>query len=377
MCHDATLRPRCAGDGSFGPSQRPSAIKNYGKLFAGSGATEGDLVIEVRNLTKVYGKTRAVDDLTFTVRPGIITGFLGPNGAGKSTTMRVMLGLDNPTSGTATIGGRPYRNIPNPLTRVGALLDANWVHPNRSARAHLRWLSRANGLPASRVDEVLTLVGLESVARKNAGQFSLGMKQRLGIAGALLGDPEVLLFDEPVNGLDPEGILWIRTLMRNLASQGRTVLVSSHLLSEMTVTADHLVVIGRGRLIADTSTREFIDAATRSTVRVRSPRLPELRQVLLAQGMSVEDAEGALLVSGSPIEQVGDAAAAAGLALHELSAQAGSLEQAFMQLTGQAVEFPTHVVAGMTPPAAAADGQVPPAPAPESTASRHSAPEGL
>jgi ABC-2 type transport system ATP-binding protein len=377
MCHDATLRPRRAGDGSFGPSQRPGAIENYGKLFAGSGATEGDLVIEVRNLTKVYGKTRAVDDLTFTVRPGIVTGFLGPNGAGKSTTMRVMLGLDNPTSGTATIGGRPYRNIPNPLTRVGALLDANWVHPNRSARAHLRWMARANGLPASRVDEVLTLVGLESVARKNAGQFSLGMKQRLGIAGALLGDPEVLLFDEPVNGLDPEGILWIRTLMRNLASQGRTVLVSSHLLSEMTVTADHLVVIGRGRLIADTSTREFIDAATRSTVRVRSPRLPELRQVLLAQGMSVEDAEGALLVSGSPIEQVGDAAAAAGLALHELSAQAGSLEQAFMQLTGQAVEFPTHVVAGMTPPAAAADGQVPSAPAPESAASRHSAPEGL
>ncbi len=372
------------------------------------------MVIEVGNLTKVYGKTRAVDDLTFTVRPGIVTGFLGPNGAGKSTTMRVILGLDNPTSGTATIAGRPYRDIPNPLTRVGALLDANWVHPNRSARAHLRWMARANGLPASRVDEVLTLVGLESVARKNAGQFSLGMKQRLGIAGALLGDPEVLLFDEPVNGLDPEGILWIRTLMRNLASQGRTVLVSSHLLSEMAVTADHLVVIGRGKLIADTSTREFIDTATRSTVRVRSPRRPELRRVLLAQGMSVEDADGALLVSGSPIEQIGDAAAAAGLALHELSAQAGSLEQAFMQLTGQAVEFPAHAVgpggpapqgfpapagapavqgfpapagapapsdaplpASMTPPAAAADGQVPSAPAPESTAPRHSAPEGL
>jgi len=350
-------------------------------------------VIEVRNLGKVYGKTHAVDDLTFTVQPGIVTGFLGPNGAGKSTTMRIVLGLDNPTSGTATIGGRAYRDIPNPLTQVGALLDANWVHPNRSARAHLRWMARANGLPASRVDEVLALVGLASVARKNAGQFSLGMKQRLGIAGALLGDPGVLLFDEPVNGLDPEGILWIRTLMRSLASQGRTVLVSSHLLSEMAVTADHLVVIGRGKLISDTSTREFIDAATRSAVRVRSPRLAELRQVLLAQGMSVENADGALLVTGSPIEQIGDAAATAGVTLHELSMQAGSLEQAFMQLTGQAVEFTAHgseidgpagpvgfappvapAPPGMTSLAAAADGQVP---APASTTSRHSAPEGM
>ncbi len=351
---------------------------------------EGHSVIEVHNLTKVYGKTRAVDDLTFTVQPGIVTGFLGPNGAGKSTTMRMVLGLDNPTSGTAMIGGKAYRDIPNPLTQVGALLDANWVHPNRSARAHLRWMARANGLSASRVDDVLALVGLESVARKNAGQFSLGMKQRLGIAGALLGDPGVLLFDEPVNGLDPEGILWIRTLMRNLASQGRTVLVSSHLLSEMALTADHLVVIGRGKLISDTSTREFIDAATRSAVRVRSPRLAELRQVLVSQGMSVEDADGALLVTGSPIEQIGDVAAAAGLGLHELSPQAGSLEQAFMQLTGQAVEFTAHDTGtggalapdgsaapappGMTPPAAVADGQVP---APSSAAPRHATPEGL
>lgn len=296
-------------------------------------------MIEVRNLTKVYGKTRAVDDLTFTVQPGIVTGFLGPNGAGKSTTMRLILGLDNPSSGAATVNGKAYRALVNPLSQVGALLDANWVHPNRSARSHLRWLARANGLSVARVDEVLALVGLQSVAGKNAGQFSLGMKQRLGIAGALLGDPSVLLFDEPVNGLDPEGILWIRTLMRSLAMQGRTVLVSSHLLSEMAVTADHLVVIGRGKLISDSPTREFIDAATRSTVRVRSPRLADLRTALVAQGMSVEDLPDALLVSGSAIERIGDAAAAARITLHELSPHSGSLEEAYMQLTGQSVEF--------------------------------------
>jgi ABC-2 type transport system ATP-binding protein len=375
---------------------------------------EGHLVIEVRSLTKVYGKTRAVDDLTFTVRPGIVTGFLGPNGAGKSTTMRMVLGLDNPTSGTTTIGGKPYRDITNPLTQVGALLDANWVHPNRSARSHLRWMAKANGLPASRVDEVLALVGLESVAGKNAGQFSLGMKQRLGIAGALLGDPGGLLFDEPVNGLDPEGILWIRTLMRNLAAQGRTVLVSSHLLSEMALTADHLVVIGRGRLISDTSTREFIEAATHSAVRVRSPRLDDLRRALAAQGMTVEDADGALLVTGAPIEQIGDTAAAAGVTLHELAAQAGSLEEAYMQLTGQAVEFTAHDTGLGAPGAVGAPGvlgapgavgapgvvgapgalgvpgsngaagaptpvahPLPAAVAPDGARSRHSAPEGM
>lgn len=312
-------------------------------------------MIEVRNLTKVYGKTRAVDGLTFTVKPGIVTGFLGPNGAGKSTTMRMILGLDNPTAGTASVNGKPYRELTNPLTQVGSLLDANWVHPNRSARSHLRWMARANGLPAARVDQVIGLVGLESVAGKNAGQFSLGMKQRLGIAGALLGDPAVMLFDEPVNGLDPEGILWIRTLMRSLAAQGRTVLVSSHLLSEMALTADHLIVIGRGKLISDAPTTEFIDAATSSTVRVRSPRLADLRGLLAAQGMSIEDAPDALLVSGASIEQIGEAAGAAGITLHELSPHNGSLEEAFMQLTGQSVEFVAHGAPGTPAPGTTPD----------------------
>ncbi len=237
-------------------------------------------MIEAVGLTKRYGSTLAVDNLSFTVRPGSVTGFLGPNGAGKSTTMRMILGLDNPTSGSAVIGGQSYAHLTRPLTQVGSLLDANWIHPNRSARAHLRFMAAANKLPTSRVDEVLDIVGLSSVAKKAAGKFSLGMKQRLGLAGALLGDPKVLLFDEPVNGLDPEGIFWIRTFMRNLAAQGRTVFVSSHLLSEMALTADHLIVIGRGRLIADSSTEEFIARSTRSSVRVRSPQLPELRTAL-------------------------------------------------------------------------------------------------
>lgn len=312
-------------------------------------------MIEVSNLTKVYGSTRAVDGLTFTVRPGIVTGFLGPNGAGKSTTMRMVLGLDNPTAGQAFVNGKAYRELTNPMTQVGALLDANWVHPNRSARSHLKWMARANGLSVARVDETIGLVGLETVADKNAGQFSLGMKQRLGIAGALLGDPGVLLFDEPVNGLDPEGILWIRNLMRTLASQGRTVLVSSHLLSEMALTADHLVVIGRGKLIADAPTVDFINAATTSSVRVRSPRLPELRAALLAAGLAVTDADEALVVGSTPIEQVGDIAAAAGIGLHELSKVNGSLEEAFMQLTGQSVEFSAHGTVGAAGATAAGD----------------------
>jgi ABC-2 type transport system ATP-binding protein len=351
-------------------------------------------MIEVRDLTKIFGNTVAVDHLTFTVRPGTVTGFLGPNGAGKSTTMRMILGLDNPTSGTALIDGNPYTSLPNPLTRVGSLLDANWIHPNRSARSHLRWMARSNHLPASRVTEVLDLVGLREVAGKNAGQFSLGMKQRLGLAGALLGDPQVLLFDEPVNGLDPEGILWIRTFMRRLASQGRTVLVSSHLLSEMAQTADHLVVIGKGQLIADASTPEFIAAATSSTVRVRSPRLPELRELLGRQpGATVSAADGvgdgvrtgvggtagptgptgtagtggtagptgtagtagALAVTGIAIEQIGELAASAGIPLHELSPQNGSLEQAFMQLTGQSAEFASHWDPGAPPSGGVAD----------------------
>ena len=288
-------------------------------------------MIDVRNLTKTYGATRAVDDLSFTIAPGTVTGFLGPNGAGKSTTMRMILGLDRPTSGTAHIFGKPYSELKNPLTQVGALLDAKWVHPNRSARAHLRWMAAANKLPASRVDEVLDLVGLGSVAGKRAGQFSLGMSQRLGIAGALLGDPGVLLFDEPVNGLDPEGIAWIRTFMQRLAAEGRTVLVSSHLLSEMAQTADHLVVIGRGRLISNSSTAEFVDRASDNSVRVRSPRLDLLRSAITSAGMTIrEEQQDALVVASTGPERIGELAAEHGVVLHELSPQRGSLEQAFM-----------------------------------------------
>lgn len=327
-------------------------------------------MISVSSLTKVFGDTRAVDDLSFTVNPGQVTGFLGPNGAGKSTTMRMILGLDNPTRGTATVNGKAYHSLDNPLRHVGSLLDANWIHPNRSARSHLKWMAALNQLPAQRADEVLDLVGLSKVASKRAGEFSLGMKQRLGIAGALLGDPGVLLFDEPVNGLDPEGILWIRTMMRSLAKQGRTVLVSSHLLSEMAVTADHLIVIGRGRMIADQPTKEFIDAATQSTVTVRSPRLADLRGELLRRGFPVQDGEGALEISNAPIEQVGEIAGAAGIVLHELSAHAGSLEQAFMRMTGHAVEFsgeaggPGAVPPGAVPPGAFPPGAAVPHPAP-------------
>lgn len=296
-------------------------------------------MIEAQNLTKAFGRTLAVEDLSFTVRPGSVTGFLGPNGAGKSTTMRMLLGLDNPTRGQALVNGQPYRKLDRPLTQVGALLDANWIHPNRSARAHLRYLAASNRIPTSRVDAVLETVGLTAVARRSAGKFSLGMKQRLGLAGALLGDPQVLLFDEPVNGLDPEGIFWIRNFMKSLAAEGRTVLVSSHLLSEMAQTADHLIVIGRGRLIADASTAEFIARSTRTTVRVRSPRLDELARALHRAGIAATAADGALLVTDTPMERVGDVAAEAGLALHELSSQSGSLEEAFIQLTGDSVEY--------------------------------------
>ncbi|SDO77466.1 ABC-2 type transport system ATP-binding protein [Nakamurella panacisegetis] len=299
-------------------------------------------MIEVTALSKTFGRTKAVDHLSFTVRPGVVTGFLGPNGAGKSTTMRMILGLDNPTSGQALIDGRQYASLVRPLTKVGALLDANWVHPNRSARAHLRWMAASNGLPTHRVDEVLDTVGLTSVAGKAVGKFSLGMKQRLGLAGAILGDPEVLLFDEPVNGLDPEGIVWIRQFMQSLASAGRTVFVSSHLLSEMAVTADHLIVIGRGRLIADASTADFIKESTESTVKVRSPRLAELADLLVRNNIRITPTDGALTVHSAPIEQVGDLAGAAGITLHELSGVQGSLEEAFMQLTGDSVEYGGH-----------------------------------
>ncbi|MGW6425954.1 ABC transporter ATP-binding protein [Nocardia sp. NPDC055053] len=297
-------------------------------------------MIELRGLTKQFGQTVAVQDLSFTVHPGQVTGFLGPNGAGKSTTMRMILGLDRPTSGTALIDGKRYEDLERPLTQVGALLDAKWVHPNRSARAHLEWLAASNDLPKSRVEEVLRLVGLSEVAGKNAGGFSLGMSQRLGLAGALLGDPKVLLFDEPVNGLDPEGILWIRRFMQRLAAEGRTVLVSSHLLSEMAQTAEHLIVIGRGQLIADTTTKDFIDRASEQSVRVRSPQLDQLRSLLTSHGMTVrEEGDAALIVAGVTSDEVGKVAGTNNVTLYELAPQQASLEEAFMRMTGGAVEY--------------------------------------
>jgi ABC-2 type transport system ATP-binding protein len=296
-------------------------------------------MIELVGLTKVFGRTRAVDGLTCTVEPGVVTGFLGPNGAGKTTTMRMILGLDQPTSGTATIDGKSYRELAEPLRHVGGLLDAKQTHPNRSVRAHLRWIAATHRLPVGRVDEVLDMVGLSTVAGKKAGTLSLGMSQRLGIAGALLGDPPVLLFDEPVNGLDPEGIRWVRTLMRTLAGEGRTVFVSSHLLAEMSNTADRLVVIGRGKLIASTTVTDFVGRA--DSVRVRSPQLDRLREVLTEAGVEVADdqAATALLVRGAASEVVGDLAARNGITLHELSSQQLSLEDAYMKLTDDAVEY--------------------------------------
>jgi len=296
-------------------------------------------MIEVIGLTKQYGSATVVNDLSFTVRTGTVTGFLGPNGAGKSTTMRMILGLDTPTKGRALIFGEPYDNLSKPLTKVGSLLDANWIHPNRSARSHLRFLAATNNINAKRVDKVLDTVGLTKVAGRAAGKFSLGMKQRLGLAAAMLGDPQILIFDEPVNGLDPEGIFWIRTLMKDLAAEGRAVLVSSHLMSEMALTADHLIVIGAGKLIADSSTADFIARSTRSSVRVRSPQLAQLRIALQAAGLEITDLDDALEVNEAPIEQIGDIAFRAGLPLHELAGQSGSLEQAFIQLTADSVEY--------------------------------------
>ncbi|KDN17861.1 ABC transporter ATP-binding protein [Amycolatopsis rifamycinica] len=298
-------------------------------------------MIEATGLTKRYGKTLAVNNLSFSVSAGQVTGFLGPNGAGKSTTMRMILGLDNPTGGQVTIGGKKYHDLKEPLRTVGALLDAKWVHPNRSARAHLLWMAKSNRIPATRVDEVLDTVGLTSVANKRAGGFSLGMSQRLGIAAALLGDPEVLLFDEPVNGLDPEGILWIRKFMHRLAEEGRTVFVSSHLLSEMALTASNLVVIGRGQLISQSSTEDFVARAAENTVKVRSPQLAELRDALQRASAGVAEEPNALVVSGMDSDKIGEIAAANRIVLHELSPQTGSLEQAFMQITGDSVEYHT------------------------------------
>jgi ABC-2 type transport system ATP-binding protein len=300
-------------------------------------------MITCTELTKRYGDVVAVDDLTVSIEAGRVTGFLGPNGAGKSTTLRLVLGLDLPTSGRALVGGRPYAAIREPLRVVGAHLDQRALHPGRSARRHLLALARVNGIGARRVDEVLGLVGLEPVARRRAGGFSLGMAQRLGIAGALLGDPEVLLFDEPVNGLDPEGILWIRQFMHRLANEGRTVFVSSHLLSEMAQTAQDLIVIGKGQLIAQTSTEQFITDATQDTVRVRSPHAAKLREILAAHATVTDDsASGSLVVHGIAAQQIGELAAENQIVLHELSPQRGSLEEAFMQLTKESVEYHAH-----------------------------------
>lgn len=295
-------------------------------------------MIEIAGLTKLYGTHRAVDDLTFTVEPGVVTGFLGPNGAGKTTTMRLVLGLDRPKAGTATIGGKPYRELRDPLRTVGALLDARQAHPNRSARNHLRWIAASNRIPATRVDEVLEAVGLESVSDRTAGTLSLGMSQRLGIAAALLGDPPVLLFDEPVNGLDPEGIHWVRTLMRGLAAEGRTVFVSSHLLAEMSNTADRLVVIGQGKLIASTTVADFVSQSG-NTVRVRSPQLDTLAEVLNDAGLQADVDGDALAVRGAAIEVIGELAARNSIVLHELSTRSASLEEAYLKLTDDAVDY--------------------------------------
>jgi ABC-2 type transport system ATP-binding protein len=296
-------------------------------------------VIEARGLSKRFGNVVAVDDLSFDVRPGTVTGFLGPNGSGKSTTMRIVMGLDSPASGTATVFGRRYHDLPWPLREVGALLEARAIHPGRSARAHLLTLARSNAIPRARVDEVLDLVGLTSVAGKRVGKFSLGMGQRLGIAAALLGDPRVLLFDEPVNGLDPEGIRWVRTLCKNLASEGRTVFVSSHLMAEMALTADHLVVIGKGKLIAETSVTDFVARSSHQSVKVRTPAPQQLSDAMTnAGGTVISDPDGSMTVTGLSAPEVGDLAASIDVALHELTPVA-SLEDAFMELTDSAVEF--------------------------------------
>jgi ABC-2 type transport system ATP-binding protein len=320
------------------------------------------LMIEVRDLTKRFGEKVAVDHLSFNVQPGRVTGFLGPNGAGKSTTMRLILGLDRPASGTATIDGVPYARLPSPLLAVGALLEAKSVHTGRSARNHLLFLAQTQGLPATRVDAVLGLVGLSDVAGKRTGTFSLGMSQRLGVAAAMLGDPRVLLLDEPVNGLDPEGVLWIRNLMKALAGEGRTILVSSHLMNEMAVTADHLIVIGRGRLLADAPTEEVIARSSGQTVRVRTPDPDRLTALITAEGGKVVQAANGtgngngngqaagsdaaapepvpvLTVTGVPAARIGELAASASIILHELTPQMASLEEAFLELTADSLEY--------------------------------------
>jgi ABC-2 type transport system ATP-binding protein len=306
-------------------------------------------MIEVDHVTKRYGEKVAVEDLTFTVAPGIVTGFLGPNGAGKSTTMRMILGLDAPTRGTAKVNGKDYRELSAPLNEIGAMLEARAIHTGRSAYNHLLAMAQTHGIPRSRVDEVIDLVGLTDVARKRAGGFSLGMGQRLGIASALLGDPAAVILDEPANGLDPEGILWIRNLLKGLAAEGRTVFLSSHLMSEIALTAEHLVVVGKGRLIADTSVADIVaQASSNLAVRVRTPDATALRDLLTADGATVTSGERAVLeVRGLASERIGELAAGGAIVLHELTPQTASLEDAFMRLTGDAVEY--HAASLPTP----------------------------
>jgi ABC-2 type transport system ATP-binding protein len=323
-------------------------------------------MIEVRDLTKRFGPKVAVDHLSFVVQPGQVTGFLGPNGAGKSTTMRLILGLDHPNSGEATINGKPYVQLTDPLRTVGALLEAKSVHTGRSARNHLLFLAQTQGLPTRRVDEMLDFVGLREVAKKRAGSYSLGMSQRLGVAAALLGDPQVLLLDEPVNGLDPEGVLWIRNLMKQLAGQGKTVLVSSHLMNEMAITADHIIVIGRGQLLANASTAEVIARGSGRSVLVRTPDADKLTELITAAGGSVvpghnggpvdpDDKAPILTVTGVPAARIGELAASASLVLHELTPQLATLEDAFLELTSDHVEFGHRDAAE---PVRASDGSV-------------------
>lgn len=312
-------------------------------------------MIEIQGLTKEYDGRRVVDDLSFEVRPGLVTGFLGPNGAGKSTTMRLVLGLDRPTAGRALVGGRPYTELTQPLRQVGALLDAHALHGGRTASGHLRWLAASNGLPQRRVDEVLAQAGLADETGRRIRGFSLGMRQRLGVAAALLGDPPVLLLDEPVNGLDPEGIRWIRNLLRELAAEGRAVLVSSHLMTEMALTADHLVVIGRGRLLADATTAEFIERHGRTRIRVRAVNPTKLAALLGSDLLRQSDPDadlaatqvddGAWEVTGAEPEQIAALAAAHGVVLYEIAVQQDSLEEAFMRMTADSVEYRAEAAA--------------------------------
>jgi ABC-2 type transport system ATP-binding protein len=300
-------------------------------------------MIEARGLTKRYGPKTAVDGISFTVRPGTVTGFLGPNGAGKSTTMRMIMGLDRPTAGTVIVNGRPYAQHRSPLTEVGALLDAKAVHTGRSAYNHLLAMAATHGIPTKRVDEVIEMTGLQTVAKKRVGGFSLGMGQRLGIASALLGDPKTLILDEPVNGLDPEGVLWVRNLARYLASEGRTVFLSSHLMSEVALTADHIIVIGKGRIIADAPVSEIVNGTQQRSVKVRTPHATQLAELLTRDGATVTSDEPSLLVvTGADAPGIGELAAAKGFVLHELTPVASTLEDAYMALTADAVEYQTE-----------------------------------